>query len=51
MEATAALEEHEPGSLGRACPGLLLHRPRFCDLLDSPVLDEQVKLTKKMVIP
>ena len=52
MEATVALEENmyqavwDMHALGSSCID-----PYFCDLLASPVLDEQVKLTRKMVIP
>ena len=51
MEATVALEENmnqavwDMHALGSSCID-----PYFCDLLASPVLDEQVKLTRKMVI-
>lgn len=51
-EATVALEKNlnqavwGVHALGSSCID-----PYFSDLLASPVLDEQVKLTKKMVIP
>ena len=37
-----------PGPFGSACPGFCPGRSHLCDFLESHLLDEQVKLIKKM---
>ena len=37
-----------PGPFGSSCPGFCPGRSHLCDFLESHLLDEQVKLIKKM---